>query len=136
MMTFTNKRIVYRIGLINRFLIAVIMVLVLIEGVAYGQDPIEKAKISFLISSIENTKGVKFIHNGSEYDRKEAASHLRMKLQAADGKVKTADDFIRLCASNSYMTGKPYLIKYPDGRTIRSAEYFRERLKAFKPNAK
>jgi hypothetical protein len=116
--------------------IAVITALALSTGIAYGQDPNEEAKIEFLISSVENMKGIKFIRNGSEHDGKEAANHLRMKLQKADGKVKTADDFIKLCASNSYMTGKPYLIKFQDGTTIRSEEYFRERLKEYKPNAK
>ncbi len=115
-------------------LIALATALVLSIGIAYGQDSVEKAKIKFLISSMENIEGIKFIRNGSEHDGKEAANHLRMKLQAADGKVKTADDFIRLCASNSYMTGKPYLIKFQDGRTMRSEEYLRERLKEYKLN--
>jgi hypothetical protein len=117
-------------------LIVVIIALALSTGIADGQDPIEIAKIEFLISSVENSKGIKFIRNGSEHDGTEAANHLRTKLQAAAGKVKTADDFIRLCASSSYITGKPYLIKFQDGRTISSENYFRERLKEYEPIAK
>jgi hypothetical protein len=66
-----------------------------------------------------------FIRNGSEYDDgKAAAAHLRMKLQNAGGKVQTADDFIRLCASRSYITGKPYMIRLSNGKTIKSEEYY------------
>jgi hypothetical protein len=112
------------------------VVLALFSGVVNAQDNIEKKKIEFLISSVENLKGAKFIRNGTEHDGKEAAEHLRMKLQNDVGKVKTADDFIRLCASKSYISGKPYLIRSSDGKTIQSEKYFREKLKEYNSNAK
>jgi hypothetical protein len=112
------------------------VVLALFSGVVNAQDNIEKKKIEFLISSVENLKGAKFIRNGTEHDGKEAAEHLRMKLQNDVGKVKTADDFIRLCASKSYISGKPYLIRSSDGKTIQSEQYFREKLKEYNSNAK
>jgi hypothetical protein len=85
---------------------------------------------------VENLKGAKFIRNGTEHDGKEAAEHLRMKLQNDVGKVNTADDFIRLCASKSYISGKPYLIRLSDGKTIKSEQYFREKLKEYNATAK
>jgi hypothetical protein len=112
------------------------VVLALFSGVVNAQDNIEKKKIEFLISSVENLKGAKFIRNGTEHDGKEAAEHLRMKLQNDVGQVKTADDFIRLCASKSYISGKPYLIRSSDGKTIKSEQYFREKLKEYNSNAK
>jgi hypothetical protein len=112
------------------------VVLALFSGVVNAQDNIEKKKIEFLISSVENLKGAKFIRNGTEHDGKEAAEHLRMKLQNDVGQVKTADDFIRLCASKSYISGKPYLIRSSDGKTIKSEQYFREKLKEYNSTAK
>ena len=112
------------------------VVLALFSGVVNAQDNIEKKKIEFLISSVENLKGAKFIRNGTEHDGKEAAEHLRMKLQNDVGQVKTADDFIRLCASKSFISGKPYLIRYSDGKTIKSEKYFREKLKEYNSTAK
>jgi hypothetical protein len=106
-------------------------VLALYSGVVNAQDNIEKKKIEFLISSVENLKESKFIRNGTEHDGKEAAEHLRMKLDKAGGKVRTADDFIKLCASKSYISGKPYLIRFSDGKTIKSEQYFREKLKEY-----
>jgi hypothetical protein len=112
------------------------VVLPLFSGVVNAQDNIEKKKIEFLISSVENLTGAKFIRNGTEHDGKEAAEHLRMKLQNDVGQVKTADDFIRLCASKSYISGKPYLIRSSDGKTIKSEQYFREKLKEYNSTAK
>ena len=64
-------------------LVTAFVILALFSGAVSAQDNIEKKKIEFLISSVENLKGAKFIRNGSEYDGKEAAKHLRMKLQNA-----------------------------------------------------
>jgi len=117
----------------KNILVTAFVILALFSGAVKvsAQDNIEKKKIEFLISSVENVKGVKFIRNGSEHDGKEAAMHLRMKLQTAGGYVQTVDDFIRLCASNSFITGKPYMIRYADGKSIKSEEYFREKLKEY-----
>lgn len=106
----------------------------LFAAAVHAQDNIEKKKIEFLISSVQNLKGAKFIRNGTEHDGIEAAKHLRLKLEKADGHVQSADDFIRLCASKSYITGKPYLIKYPDGKTISAEKYLRDKLKEYNTN--
>lgn len=109
-------------------LVASFVVLALFSGVGKAEDNTEKEKIVFLISSIENMKGAIFIRNGTEHDGKAAAEHLRMKLQRSGDKVKTADDFIRLCASKSFISGKPYTIRSPDGTTENSEQYFRKKL--------
>src|SRR5512139_2442518 len=101
----------------KNILVTAFVILALFPGAVIAQDNIEQKKIEFLISSVENLKEAKFIRNGSEHDGKEAAEHLRMKLQKAGGKVQTADDFIRLCASKSSITGKPYMIRSSDGTT-------------------
>ena len=112
------------------------VVLALFSGVVIAQDNIEKKKIDFLISSVDNLKEAKFIRNGTEHDGKEAAEHLRMKLQKAGDKVQTADDFIRLCGSRSTISGKPYLIRFSNGNTIKAEQYFRQLLKEYNANAK
>ena len=102
----------------KNIMVTAFVILALFSGAVSAQDNIEKKKIEFLISSVENLKGAKFIRNGSEYDGKKAAEHLRMKLQNALV-VQTADDFIRLCASKSMITGKQYLIRLSDGKTMK-----------------
>ena len=89
----------------------------------------EQQKIQALISSIETLKGAVFIRNGSEYDGKKAADHMRAKLKYAGDKIKTAEEFIDELASKSSMSGKPYQIRYADGRTVNSADYFHAELR-------
>ena len=115
----------------KKIIVAAFIILAVFSGTVSAQNIIEKNKIEFLISSVENLKGAKFIRNGSEYSGQEAAKHLRMKLQRAGTHVQTADDFIRLCASKSYNSGKPYLIRLSDGKTIKAEEYFRAKLKEY-----
>lgn len=96
---------------------------------AYAQDFSETAKIQYLIASVEAMEGARFIRNGSEYDTRAASNHLRLKLKAAGDKVRTAEDFIKLCASKSSMTGEPYVIRLADGTTVKSEVFFRDKLK-------
>lgn len=85
-------------------------------------------KIEHLITSVE-AMPAHFIRNGTEYDAKQAADHLRLKWKKAGSRIKTAEDFIKYCGSQSSMSGEKYTIKFADGREIESEVYLRERLK-------
>jgi hypothetical protein len=89
----------------------------------------EAQKIDALIGSVEHLSGAVFIRNGTEYDGHKAAAHLRRKLGAAGKRVGTAEQFIDYLATGSSMTGKPYKIRFADGRTVESATYFRAELR-------
>lgn len=109
---------------------AVLVILLLLPAVRVcAGDPSEAARIRYLIASVEALEGATFIRNGSEHDARAAAGHLRLKLKAAGSKVKTAEDFIKFCASRSSITGEPYLIRLADGTTVRSEVFFRNKLR-------
>jgi hypothetical protein len=120
----------------KRILFTACIILAVMSVAVAARDENEQDRIAFLISSVENLKGAQFIRNGTPHDGKEAADHLRMKLDKAGNRVKTADDFIRLCASASSITGRPYMIRLPDGTVMRSEEFLRERLKRYRPAVK
>lgn len=88
----------------------------------------EAQKIEYLIAFIAKQDGV-FIRNGSEYTPSQAAEHLRMKWNKAEKMIKTADDFIAKLATNSSVSGKPYLIKFKTGRSTQLAPLLRLELK-------
>lgn len=48
----------------------------------------------------------------------------------------TADDFIRLCASQSHTTGNPYMIKFADGNIIPAEIFLRQKLKEYSSSTK
>jgi uncharacterized protein DUF5329 len=97
---------------------------------AHAQQPAlsDEQKIDALIQAVADLNGAVFIRNDSEYDAKAAADHLRMKREKAGSRVKTPDDFIRLCGSTSSMTGRPYQIRFADGKVETSEAFLRARL--------
>ncbi|PLX19891.1 MAG: hypothetical protein C0599_10080 [Salinivirgaceae bacterium] len=89
----------------------------------------EKQKIEALIKSVEELENAKFYRNGSLYDAKTAAKHLRMKLNNAGNRVKTTIDFIDKIASKSSMSGNSYKIVFADGHEVKTRDYFLKRLR-------
>jgi Family of unknown function (DUF5329) len=91
---------------------------------AQALDPAETQKIETLINQVRALKDARFIRNGSSYSADYAAIFLSRKWQANQSNVKTARDFIDKVASFSGTTNKPYLIRFKDGREIKSREFF------------
>jgi Family of unknown function (DUF5329) len=83
----------------------------------------EITKIEALIRRVSELQDAKFIRNGSEYDVNVAVKFLRGKWKANDKEVKSARDFIDKVASSSGTSGKPYLIRFRDGREISSRNF-------------
>jgi len=102
-----------------------------LAGTSSGRDAREQKRIDFLIDGLGNFPGAVFIRNGTEYKAADAQNHLRQKLNYGGDHVKTAEDFIKYCASASSMSHKPYRIRFADGRTVETATFFAERLKEF-----
>lgn len=96
----------------------------------------ETEKIQALLKHVASLQDARFVRNGKEYDAGTAARFLRGKWEAHRDEVKTARDFIEKVASASSTSGKPYLIRFKDGREVRSRQYLGERLKELeKPGA-
>ena len=74
-------------------------------------------------------KGAKFVRNGTEYDASVAARFLRGKWEANENAIKTARDFIEKAATVSSTTGKLYMIRFTDGRVMKSNDYLVAELK-------
>jgi hypothetical protein len=89
----------------------------------------EKQKIEALIKHVGDLKDAKFIRNGSTYDPSSAVRFLRGKWDANKIEVKSARDFIDKVASMSGTSGKPYLIRFKDGKEIKSSEFLLAELK-------
>jgi hypothetical protein len=112
-------------------LVTVLLLLLLIPGVFGAKDVREEKRIEHLLQTVESLKGAAFIRNGTEYNAKDAGKHLRLKLKLAGARVKTAEDFIEVCASRSSFSGDAYKIRLPDGTTTETAPFFRAKLREF-----
>jgi len=59
-----------------------------------------------------------FIRNGQAHTPQEAVAHVRAKYEHFKGQIKTPEDFIRLAATKSLLTGQPYLVRTRDGKEM------------------
>jgi hypothetical protein len=89
----------------------------------------EKQKIEALIKQVSELKDAKFVRNGSIYEPPTAVRFLRRKWEANDAQVTTARDFIDKVASVSGTSGKSYLIRFKDGRELKSRDFLLAELK-------
>ncbi|HEY3167746.1 MAG TPA: DUF5329 family protein [Candidatus Binatia bacterium] len=107
----------------------------LLPAIVAGQTaPVaEREKIESLIKQVGDLKDTKFIRNGSTYEVSSAVRFLRGKWDANAPEVKSARDFIDKVASISGTSGKPYLIRFNDGREIKSREYLLAELQKLEP---
>ena len=98
---------------------------ILAPSLLYAQSlPVaEKQKIEALIKQVGGLTDAKFIRNGSPYEVTSAVRFLRGKWNANAAEVTSARDFIDKVASVSGTSGKPYLIRFKDGREMKSREF-------------
>ena len=73
-----------------------------------------------------------FIRNDKPYTAKEAAVHMQRKYDHFKDEIKTPEDFIRLSASKSLISGKPYMVKTKAGQLLKSETWLLEALEAFR----
>jgi hypothetical protein len=83
----------------------------------------ETQKIEALIKRVGELKDAKFVRNGSTYGPTTAVFFLRAKWEANNAEIRTAWEFIDKIASASGTSGKPYLIRFQDGREINSRDF-------------
>ena len=78
--------------------------------------------IDYLLNFVA-TSNATFIRNGTSHTPAEAAAHIKEKYQHFKSDIKTPEDFIRLCASKSLVSGKSYLVRTPDGKEMTLSEW-------------
>ena len=87
--------------------------------------------IGHLLDFVANSDCV-FFRNGSSYNSKEAAAHIKVKYDYFQKEIKTAEDFIRLAASKSEFSGRPYLVRTKDGKEMETADWLSKALNDYR----
>ena len=87
--------------------------------------------IRYLLDFVRNSE-CRFYRNNTEHTAAEAADHMQRKYAHFKDKIKTAEDFIRLTATKSLMTGKLYYVKLIDGKEITSRAWLLKALEDYR----
>jgi len=103
----------------------------LAESVANGEKL--AAAINYLLTFVEKSDCT-FIRNDRPHTAQEAAAHMRRKYYHFKDEIKTPEDFIRLSATKSLISGKPYMVKTKAGQLLKSEIWLLEALESYRQN--
>lgn len=92
-----------------------------------------RSEIEHLMSYLGGSN-CEFYRNGSWHAPASAVEHLRGKYEylAGRGLVSTAESFIERAASESSMSGKPYLVRCGSSESVESAKWFAAELSRYR----
>jgi hypothetical protein len=100
---------------------------------AGGPSAIATKEISHLFECL-NFSTCEFNRNGSWYKADKAAAHLNRKYEylLRRNLVSSAEDFIERAATESSMSGQPYLVRCGNGSPVTSNSWFKEELSKYR----
>jgi hypothetical protein len=107
-----------------------ILVLYVFTGTTVAREPLEQT-INYLLDYVGKSDAT-FIRNGQTHTPQEAVNHVKAKYEHFKNEIKTPEDFIRLAASKSLLTGKPYLVRTPNGKEMRLDVWLADALKEYR----
>jgi len=117
----------------RRWLISVFVLLTICSAApARAAESLEQT-IAFLFHRIE-TADATFIRNGQAHTPQEAVAHVRAKYEHFKAQIKTPEDFIRLAATKSLLTGQPYLVRTRDGKEMPLSTWLSNALREYREN--
>jgi hypothetical protein len=113
----------------HRQLVSAILI-VTFAGQTFATESLEQT-VNYLIDHVGKSNAT-FIRNGASHTPAEAVAHITAKYEHFKSQIKTPEDFIRLAASRSLLTGRPYLVRTPDAKEMRLDVWLTEALKQYR----
>ena len=111
----------------------VLLAAVLAAPVAASEGDVARTEIEHLIAHL-GSSGCRFNRNGAWHTSERAVSHLKNKYEYLLKRdlVPNAEAFIERAATESSVSGKPYLVKCGDSPAVPSARWLRDELERFR----
>jgi hypothetical protein len=97
-------------------------------------SPAQKSEIEHLLSYMEQSD-CQFCRNGTWYDdTKKVRQHVELKYGyfVKKGQINSTEDFIKLSASKSEMSGKPYLVKNSNDSPMLLSKWLSDELERYR----
>jgi len=114
------------------FLLLMMLMVAMAPRSMAGQQTVDlDATVQYLITYVQESDVV-FERNSSRYSGEEAAQHINKKYQHYKDDIDTPEKFIKLCATGSLMTGKPYFIITSGGEQLLSSEWLQTELAVYR----
>ena len=94
-----------------------------------------KQEIQHLLNYVKTTDCL-YIRNGDSYKGPKAVSHIQRKYDYFEDDIHSAEDFIRLSATESTMSGKRYHIQCPNKPQVESGRWLLDELARYRNSEK
>ena len=91
----------------------------------------QKPEVEHLLEFVRQSDCV-MVRNGTEHNVEDATSHIQKKYDYFKDDITSTEDFIRLSATKSTMSGKYYTIRCTDKEVIRTQDWLLEELAVFR----
>jgi hypothetical protein len=115
-----------------------LLIAILLSSTSYAADSedILEKEIQHLFGYLKNS-GCEFYRNGKWYSPEDAVKHIDKKYQYLfkKGLINSTEQFIDLAASESSMSGEPYMVKCGASEPIKSSAWFKSELTNFREKA-
>jgi hypothetical protein len=123
--------------LVMRFFLLLLAILLSSTSYAADSKDIMEKEIQHLFDHLENSD-CEFNRNGKWYNTEEAVEHINYKYQylIKKGLINSTEQFIDRTASESSMSGKPYVVKCDQSEPIKSSVWFKRELTRFREKTK
>lgn len=110
------------------FALAALASVSLVNRTAFAEPDGEATEeIDHLLKFVSTSK-VTFIRNGDKHTTTAAVEHIKAKRDHYIKKISTAEDFVKLAATKSALSGNKYQVKLSDGSTRENAAWLLEEL--------
>ncbi|MGK0443793.1 MAG: hypothetical protein ACJA1U_000721 [Bermanella sp.] len=86
-----------------------------------------QAEIQHLMAFVQQT-ACEYERNGTRHSGKDALEHIQKKYDYYEDDIQTTEDFIRLSATKSTMSGKEYWVHCPNKKAITSQQWLLDEL--------
>jgi len=90
-----------------------------------------KTQIAHLLEYVKTTE-CKYIRNGTSHNGPEAVSHIKKKYNYFKKDISSAEDFIRLSATKSTISGSKYYIKCAGLPKVESGQWLLQELDRYR----
>lgn len=101
-----------------------------------AMPPGELAACERLVERVRAERVLTFVREGRAYGAGTAAAFLKRKLDAAKDRVGSCAFFVEHVGSKSITTGRPYLMRAPDGTERPVRDWLLRELSALRPAAR
>jgi hypothetical protein len=117
-------------------IIGIFLLFALMCGPVVSADPAAGANhlsetIQYLLDFVKASE-CRFYRNNKEHTAGEAATHMQRKYEHFRDDINTPEDFIRLTATKSLMTGKLYYVQLKDGKKTTSEAWLLQVLEDYR----